>query len=253
MLNQLTLYYFSPTGGTKTVALAFSQALAQQVDQVDLGARTVQQLSVPENAVIVVAAPVFAGRIPELVIDKLKTLQGKGIQAITLAVYGNRHYDDALLELNDTLQAAGCRVIASGACIAKHSLVHALAAGRPDAADMQHLQDFAAKVLDKLAQAQPSEVNVPGNRPYRDRKPAAAAPISTDSCVLCGRCADVCPTGAISVADSVVTDASRCILCVSCVAQCPTGARQVPAPVTEHLTEHLRACMDVRRESEFFL
>ena len=179
MYDALTLYYFSPTGGTAKVADIVCGALAKSVTRVDLADKQLTDLGTPRTNLIVIAAPVFVGRIPAFCMDKLSTLQGAGKQAVTLAVYGNRDYDDALLELNDCLQQRGFDVIGSAACIAQHSQVPELAAGRPDETDRQGLIAFAASLLQNPRQLG----EVPGNRPYRARVPASTAPYITSIAV----------------------------------------------------------------------
>ena len=253
MLSHITLYYFSPTGGTKKTADIVCHALAEQVTAIDLGDRTLPTPPQPDTDLIVAAAPVFAGRIPAFLADKLSALQGSGKCAVTLAVYGNRDYDDALLELNDTLTACGFAVIGSGAVIAQHSQLPELAAGRPDAADRENLAAFAESVLAKLAKGDTTPVTVPGSRPYKKRSPNAVAPDSTEACSRCGLCQRLCPTGAIHMTDRVETDVSRCILCRACTAHCPTGARVVSDPFTQMLRQKLSPCIPVRRENWYCL
>ena len=98
MLKSGALYYFSPTGGTKKAGELFSQELFEKVEVRNLGKRENEEV---HSDIVVVAAPVFGGRIPTFMTEQLKALKGNGKKAITLAVYGNRHYDDALLEMND--------------------------------------------------------------------------------------------------------------------------------------------------------
>ena len=48
-------------------------------------------------------------------------LQAHNTPAVCVVVYGNRAYDDALLELKDILTERGCRPIAGAAFIGEHS------------------------------------------------------------------------------------------------------------------------------------
>ena len=104
--------------------------------------------------------------------ERLRGITAHGTPAVVVAVYGNRAYEDALLELCDAAAERGFRVIAAGAFIARHSIVPDIAAGRPDSADFAALERFAAAVREKLAAAPAAEalsaVTPPGSRPYRE-------------------------------------------------------------------------------------
>ena len=110
MLQNIDFYYFSPTGGTKKEGEALAAVLAESVHAIDLAAKT---LSAPASDVVVVAVPVFGGRIPALVSERIRQLGGTGKKAVTAVVYGVRAYEDALLELNDVMTECGFEVIAS--------------------------------------------------------------------------------------------------------------------------------------------
>lgn len=253
MLNSVQFYYFSPTGGTKKAGEIFCQGIAENLKLVNLGLRdaAVEQ---PDSDLTVVAAPVFGGRIPSVMVEKLNRLDGKGKRAVTLAVYGVRAYEDALLEMNRILEAQGFQVEASAALVAQHSIVPIVGAGRPDEQDQREILDFAKKVLDKLAQNAESPVQVPGNYPYKDGMNMAASPISLPDCHQCAKCAAVCPVGAIEKKEGeMATDPEKCILCMACTAVCPEHARILPPPLQEGMNQKLGALKDVRRENEFFL
>lgn len=160
MSDTMEVYYFSPTGGTKKVSDIFAAAIGKEVIWHDLGDKQTP-MKQPQGELIVVAAPVFAGRIPSVVREKIKTLAGEGKQAVTIAVYGNRAYEDALLEMNDILIQGGFTVIASAAFVAQHSIVPEVGAGRPDAEDIKEIRAFAEAVKNSTSA---ENIHVPGNR-----------------------------------------------------------------------------------------
>ncbi len=254
MLNALDFYCFSPTGGVRKTAGILAAALAEQVTLHELGSKL--PLCSGEAEVVLLAAPVYGGRIPALVAEKVQQLAGTGKKAITMVVYGNRAYEDALLELNDVATAAGFSIVASGAFVAEHSIHRAVAAGRPDAQDAVELQAFAAAILAKLAEGAGIQLlAVPGNRPYKAAMSLPITPIFLPECGGCGKCVRLCPTGAISrdANGALVTDASKCILCMACVATCPRRARILPLPLQATMEQKLSPLVGLRRENERYL
>ncbi len=250
MLHKVDFYFFSPTGGTKKAGEAIASEIAESVNAINLAEKT---MIAPASGVVVAAAPVFGGRIPALVSDRIKQLNGTGKKAITAVVYGVRAYEDALLELNDVLTDCGFEIIASAALIAQHSIVPEVGAGRPDAADIAEIRQFAKRVLNAIENGSTGTVIVPGNHPYKDSMKSSAAPLSLDSCGSCGFCVSVCPTKAISITDEgVVTDVEKCMMCMACVAKCPTQSRILPQPLQDGLNQKLGVFRDVQRENEFF-
>lgn len=45
--------------------------------------------------------PVYAGRVPALTVERLKGIKTSGVKCVIVAVYGNRAYEDALVEMQD--------------------------------------------------------------------------------------------------------------------------------------------------------
>ena len=251
MLKTIDFYYFSPTGGTKKAGAALASELAETVNEVDLAEKTVNN---PLSEVVVVAAPVFGGRIPTIVADKIAKMSGEGKKAVTAVVYGVRAYEDALLELNDAMKNSGFDVVASAALVAQHSIVPEVGAGRPNEADIEEIQQFAKNVLNAIEEGKTGNVTVPGYYPYKEVKKGSATPISLATCNGCGHCACVCPTEAVTVTDNeVLTDADKCIMCMACVAKCPAQSRVLPPPIQEGLTQKLSVFKEVHRENEFYL
>lgn len=250
MLNQTDLYYFSPTGGTKKVGYEFAQAVSKKVKLIDLAGDCNSSM---ESDLTIIAVPVFGGRIPAISSERIRSLQGAGKKAVTLVVYGNRAYEDALLELNDSVREGGFEIVASGAFIAQHSIVPEVGRGRPDAKDKEEIRAFAQKVIERMESGVKKEIIVPGNFPYKAEMNQSATPISLPSCSLCEKCAIVCPVNAIHIQETVVTDSEKCILCMACTSVCPEHARVLPDALREGTEKMLSAFKTVRRENETFL
>ena len=248
--KEMEVYYFSLTGGTKKVSSIFADAMEKEVIWHDLGSKE-PMMEKPEGEMTVVASPVFGGRIPSVVREKIEKFSGTGKKAVTIAVYGNRAYEDALLEMNDILTKCGFTVIASGAFVAQHSMAPEVGAGRPDGEDEKEIHKFAETVKNSTAV---ENVQVPGNRLYKPEMNLPVAPISLPSCTKCGKCVTVCPTNAISVADgAVITDIEKCILCMACTHICTEQARIRPLPLQQKTEQMLGALKGVRNKNEVFL
>jgi len=251
MLKTVDFYYFSPTGGTKKAGAVLAAEIAEAVNKVNLAENIV---NIPLSEVVVVAAPVFGGRIPTIVADKIAKINGEGKNAITAVVYGVRAYEDALIELNDAMKNSGFNVVASAALVAQHSIVPEVGAGRPDQADIGEIQQFAKRVLHAIEEGKTGTVVVPGNRPYKEGMKVSATPISISSCTSCGYCASVCPTGAISVTnEGVLTDIEKCLMCMACVTKCSAKSRILPPTLQAGTTQKLGVLKNVRRENEFYI
>lgn len=169
---------FSPTGGTQKVSGLVAGALGKNTVTVDLtdSGLDFNAVSMTEDDVAVISVPAYAGRIPAVVADRLGMVRGNGARAVLVCVYGNRAFEDTLVELEDVAKHAGFRVIAAVAAIAEHSIARQFAAGRPDAQDAAQLAEFAQQIQQKLLAEDASEPSIPGNRPYKQAEVTAWHP-----------------------------------------------------------------------------
>lgn len=248
---------FSPTGGTKRCADIVVGSLCQTHETIDLTSTRTDfsavELSADDTAVI--AVPSYGGRVPATAAERLGKLKANGAKCVLLCVYGNRAFEDTLIELEDTAVSAGfCPVAAIGA-IAEHSVARLVAAGRPDELDRSELQAFAERIAEKLREPYSEPVAVPGNRPYKEKKPGKgrAPKVNKEKCIECGVCAGRCPVRAIDFHDVSVTDADKCISCMRCISVCPVGARDMTPEEAAAANERLMKMCPVRRENELFV
>ena len=108
--------YFSPTGGTEKVARILSQTFSDEVEAIDLCDPQLPNDTLIDNDVAVIAVPSYGGRVPALATQRLKRIQAQQTRAILVCVYGNRAYEDTLVELQDVCENCGFKVIGSGCC-----------------------------------------------------------------------------------------------------------------------------------------
>ncbi|MEG2262701.1 MAG: 4Fe-4S binding protein [Raoultibacter sp.] len=253
-MDETKVVYFSASGTTKKIATAVAASLGKEVVEHDLLRHpqvTPVVFEAGESAVF--AMPVFAGRIPAVCVDMLKQFKGSNTPVIALVVYGNRDYDDALLELSDLLTEQGFVVVAAAAFIAQHSIFPQVAQGRPDADDQQKITLFGEACSKALACFSGAEkVIVKGQSPYRDPAPIPLTPSGNAHCDECGTCVALCPTKAISVDEPRKTNKNLCITCTACIAACPQNARSFGGPVYAVAGKSFVKKNAERKEPEFF-
>ena len=266
-IDTVTLAYYSPTQTTRKILQGIAEGLnAENVQHVDLTLpdATTTPLNDKQEDLIVIGVPVYEGRVAKTAITRLHQLKPGTKPAVVVVLYGNRDFEDALLELGDLVGDMGFIPIAGGAFIGEHSFAtetRPMANGRPDEQDLTKAREFGAGIrnkLDKLASMDDVvRVELPGNTPYifRDRSPLAdrAATTIADTCILCGTCASVCPVGAITVEDTVLTDNMACTLCCACVKECPTDSRVVDDPTVNKIANWVSKNFQARREPAIFI
>ncbi|MBD5418099.1 MAG: 4Fe-4S binding protein [Desulfovibrio sp.] len=255
--STLRLLSFSPCGGTAEV----NRALARDVDAEPLvhdctraGVEQAVTACGPDDLVFL-AFPVYGGRMPRNIDKVFRHIEGNGARCALVAVYGNREFEGALLDLFAAAVNKGFRPAAAVAAIAQHSLAPQVAAGRPDAEDREKLAAFGCRIVEAMRAGAVLE-KAPGAWPeWKPPKGASLFPVmDRQKCVACGQCAAVCPAGSIPTDDPAATDTETCIVCAACAKYCPTGARQMGTPESrEKLAHRLATVASLRREPELWL
>jgi ferredoxin len=259
------LVYFSPTGTTKTVLQGIARGMqppAVEIIDITTPEARKQQLQTSEDEILVIGVPVYMGRVPALITEWLNAIQARHTPAVCVVVYGNRVYEDALLELNDIVRKCGVIPVAGGAFIGEHSFSNPetpIAAGRPDKGDLNHAEEFGRKIREKLRSvssvSELSEVELPGVYPYRgDPTLWNVDFIAVDErCSHCGVCAAGCPAGAINPENSADIDTDTCITCCACIRHCPEHARTMKPGLVREASVRLNTLYPEPKMPEWYL
>ena len=248
-ISKVHAVFFSPTGNAKkvicTVADAVGTALGVPVayDDFTLPQARQETRSYGPGDLVIFGTPTYAGRIPNKLLPFVQSgFQGNGALAVPVAVFGNRSYDNALMELRNELEAHGFHTVAGAGVPTEHVFSDKLAPGRPNADDLAELAEFGRKIGEKVARLTdiPTPIAVKGEDPVgpyytpRDRhgNPINILPVkpkTSDACTQCGLCAQQCPLGAIDAEDAHQVP-GKCMKCNRCVKHCPVGAKYFDDP-----------------------
>ncbi len=199
-IRSLKLIYFSPTQTTRKVLEGIAQGTKTgAVECIDLTLPDVRGgvFGALNDELAIIGTPVYAGRVPLAAVERFKRIRANRTPAVFVVTYGNRAFEDALLELRNLAEEARFVPVAAAAFIGEHSFSVdeiPLAAGRPDARDMDRAREFGKTVVRKLGSItrlnELSPLQVPGNYPHREPKKPSDVPLeATRRCASFAVCA----------------------------------------------------------------
>jgi hypothetical protein len=175
-IKKVWLISFSPTRTSKQVVDAIASGMqgvpCENIDLTYPG--MVQDINFGPDELVIIGAPVYAGRVAPLAVKRLAALQGKNNPVVVVVTYGNREFEDALIELRDIAEQASFIPLAGCTFIGEHSFSGSktpIAASRPDSTDLATANAFGVKIIEKLAALEDLQtiqsLEVPGNSPIR--------------------------------------------------------------------------------------
>ena len=243
-VKRVNAVWFSPTGTTQNIVEAIASSICRDMGEdtdykstsFTLAGEREKSLEFNEKDIVVFGVPVYAGRVPNILLKYLNTISGGKSQIVPVVVYGNRNYDDALIELKGIMEDRNFRVAAAGAFIGEHSFSKILAKDRPDVRDIEIAESFGAKISSEIKfGTSKNPIDVKGENPcrpyYRPRDIDGnfydfrkIKPKTNDKCTDCKVCAEVCPMGSIDW-DDVSKFIGICIKCGACIKKCHVGAK----------------------------
>ncbi|MDD5339483.1 MAG: EFR1 family ferrodoxin [Dehalococcoidales bacterium] len=238
-IKKVYAVYVSPTGTTERAVLAAAEGTGRPYEKIDLTTYQARQgfkRSFGPDELVIAGMPVYGGRLPMKLDDFFTGLMGNDAPAVALVMYGNREYEDALIEMKVKLEGRGLKVIAGAALVGEHTFSKNIATGRPNADDLQIAKTFGQKAVKGIDKALTGTLKVNGNYPYTAPGFNPAYPryltkhaviITTENCTRCGLCAENCPWGAIEIDDEVSYDPLKCMRCFRCIKYCPSNAKKI--------------------------
>ncbi len=269
-INKIYALYFSATKTTEKVVTSISLQLADMLslpfERIDFTLPDVRknEISFDENSLVIVGTPVYAGRVPNVLLPYLtKMVRGNGALCVPIVLFGNRNFDDALIELHNIMVANGFTPISAGAFVGEHSFSKILAQNRPDKTDMLDVKKLAEVTYNRICAGDiTTTIKVKGQtpiRPYytpRDRNGnhiniLKVTPKTNDNCINCGLCAKICPMGSINPAN-IREFVGICIKCCACVKFCPTSAKYYDDEGYLYHQHELEEVFSRRAENEIF-
>lgn len=250
--------YFSPTGTSRTSVLTILEPLAkgQEIEELDL---TAYRDNYPETVFtkedfVVFGAPVYGGRIPAVSRPRFDSVKGDKTPCIVTVTYGNRDYDDALLELCELVTANGFVVQGAAALIGQHTYGE-IQVGRPNKGDAQENLEFAQRFMEQRAHCDmhtPPALSIKGDHPYKNGGHGGSfTPQPTGDCNQCQICAQECPVNAID--DKSIANGDTCISCFRCIHVCPLDARQMQDPAYTAFAAEFTERLKYPRKNEYFI
>ena len=259
-IRKLNLVYFSPTNGTEIILKTISNSF-EGISIEEYNISKVKELSkkvFKSDELVIFGVPVYSGRVPDVAMERIRFFFGENTLAVLVAVYGNRHYDDTLLEMKNFAIENGFKPIAAGSFLSRHSFStkeFPIAENRPDKHDLEITNNFGKDILKKIKKNNLNEISVPGNFPYKEKTSKIDKNPSTieDKCTKCGKCKETCPVNAIEINDTVETNSDLCIKCMACVKVCPVEARLILDEKLLRISKKLHLKCTKQRKIELFL
>lgn len=267
-MKNVSLIYFSATGNTKKVLQTVANSMTKSYKEYDITKEKDRcQGIIPNfagNDLVLVGVPVYSGRVPKFLINYLKTIKGNNTKLVVTVNYGNRGYEDALIELKDIFESNGFMAVSAASFVGEHSYTPLVATNRPDENDLKIAHDFGEKTLKKLESMEVQgkdrivyeKLPVKGNVPYVEKAKKSVpptAPVTNSSCINCGLCAEICIAEAINPEDCTKADPNKCMHCCRCIKACPVNAKEFEAEWVKNIINKLvNNCTKVRKEPELF-
>jgi len=230
-IGKVVAVYFSPTGGTRKYVKEIAKRIKSDYEEIDLtnAVNREKKYQFGKDDLVVFGSPVYFGRIPRIKDGIFDRLKGDNTTAIFTVTYGNRDYEDALLELGNICSKNGFIGISAAALIAPHAYSPRIAYERPHNNDLFALDIFVKRIKEIIDKQgfKTKSLTIKGKYPYKKYLSSPYFPSLRKKCNNCGICIVRCPTEAIDINNPNLLEKGKCIACHACIKNCPYKMRKV--------------------------
>ena len=118
-IQKVWAVWFSATGTTEKVVNAVAKDIAEKLNvpfesrSFNTPAARKEEMNFSADELVVLGVPVYAGRVPNLILPYVQgSIKAEGALAVPVVLYGNRNFDDGLMELRNVMRDNGFKPIA---------------------------------------------------------------------------------------------------------------------------------------------
>jgi len=109
-IKKVWAVFFSATETTQKVVIKIANVIAEKLSveyeafNFTLAGARMDVLKFSSDDLVIFGLPVYAGRVPNVLLKYLEIIEGNGAIGVPVVLYGNRNYDDSLIELRNILE-----------------------------------------------------------------------------------------------------------------------------------------------------
>lgn len=252
--------FFSGSGNTKEIAY-FSRTYINKIlknsvikKDIDLSLSPINsELLYTKDDLLIISFPVYSGRVPKYLMESIENIKGNKTPCIILQTYGNRDFDDSLIEMKTLLENKSFIILGCCSIVARHSIFPEVGKNRPNEKDLDLLKEFLRLSTDKLSSKNFNEFSVPGNKEYKKYTKTKLYPTANLNCTRCNKCIIFCPVHAISIDNPFLMDQDKCIACGKCINVCSYNARGYFTEEYKTLNENFIKNNSKPKKSSYYL
>ena len=230
------ILFFSGTGNSRYCADYLSQALGDDALDLFHYLRDGVAADLLSGTPWVFVSPTYAWQLPHLLRDFLRTGSFQGSKEAYFVMTCGSDIGDAPKYNQALCQELGLRCMGTAEIVMPENYIAMFDA--PEEAEARRIIDAAHPALEAAAAAIRAGQPIPAhphragdglksgliNRAFYPLFVKAKAFTVSDACISCGKCAETCVTGNISLEAGRPHWGDCCTQCMACICGCPAGA-----------------------------